>query len=221
MVHAAEIPGYSVVRDSETGRVDTPATGERVLGHGRHCILDTVDVKVRGLNTRVAQDRKSLTSVYDMCAAGHHVVFDFDNDKDDVEARGDQVDRREDKLQVAEPRVGARDQGHPESGNRGGSHQHAGAGCRGFVPFRGAGSLAVAFRMSRRSWTLLRGLKPRVPGRRGEANHRNPEPGAIRAWALSVGLTNDSRENHEAAGHMPHRVCAGCVWLDAGEVMHT
>ena len=152
VVHAGEIPGYPVMRDSETGRVDTPATGERVLDHGRHCILDTVDVKVRGLNIRLAQVRKSLTSVYDMCAAGHHVVFDFDNDKNDVEARGDQVDWREDLLQVAEPRVGARDQGHPESGNRGGSDQHAGAGCRGFVPFRGAGSLAVAFRMSRRSW---------------------------------------------------------------------
>ena len=33
---------------------------------------------------RVAQVRKSLTSVYDMCAAGHRVVFDFDSNNNDV-----------------------------------------------------------------------------------------------------------------------------------------
>ena len=33
---------------------------------------------------RVAQVKKSLTSVYDMCAAGHRVVFDFDSHKRDL-----------------------------------------------------------------------------------------------------------------------------------------
>ena len=33
---------------------------------------------------RVAQVPKSLTSVYDMCAAWHRVVFDFDKDKNDL-----------------------------------------------------------------------------------------------------------------------------------------
>ena len=45
--------------------------------------LGTVDGKVRGLNMRVAQV-KSLTSVYDMCSAGHRVVFDFDSNKRDL-----------------------------------------------------------------------------------------------------------------------------------------
>ena len=88
---------------------------------------------------RVARVRKSLTSVYDACAAGHLVVFDFDNEK-----IGEQGDRREDLLQVAELCVGAWDHGHPENGNRGDPDQHAGAECRGVVPFRGAGSLAVS-----------------------------------------------------------------------------
>ena len=62
----------------------TSATGERVFDQGKQQILGTVDGKVRGLNMRVAQVKKSLTSVYDMCAAGHRVVFDFDSDKRDL-----------------------------------------------------------------------------------------------------------------------------------------
>ena len=33
---------------------------------------------------RVAQVKKSLTSVYGMCAAGHRVVFEFDSNKRDL-----------------------------------------------------------------------------------------------------------------------------------------
>ena len=47
-------------------------------------ILGTVDGKVRGLSVRVAQVKKSLTSLYDTCAAGHRVVFDFDSNKRDL-----------------------------------------------------------------------------------------------------------------------------------------
>ena len=83
VVLAGEIPGYLVEKDSETGRVYTSATGERVFDQGEQQILGAVDGKVRGLNMRVAQVKKSLTSVYDMCAAGHRVVFDFDDNKRD------------------------------------------------------------------------------------------------------------------------------------------
>ena len=78
-VLAGEILGYLVERDSETGRVYTSATGEREPDQGEQQILVTVDGKVRGLNMRVAHVRKSLTSVYYMCAAGRRVVFDFDS----------------------------------------------------------------------------------------------------------------------------------------------
>ena len=84
VVPAGEIPGHPVERDSETGRVYTSATGERVFDHEKQKILGTVDGTVRGLNMRVAQVQKSLTSVYDVCAAGHRVVFDFDSNKRDL-----------------------------------------------------------------------------------------------------------------------------------------
>ena len=44
-------------------------------------MLGIVDGKVRGLNVLEAQFKKSLVIVYDMCAAGHRVVFDFHNNK--------------------------------------------------------------------------------------------------------------------------------------------
>ena len=84
VVPAGEIPGCSVERDSETGRVHTSVTGERVFDQEKQQILGTVDGKVRGLNMRVAQVKKSLMSVYDMCAAGHRVVLDFDSNKRDL-----------------------------------------------------------------------------------------------------------------------------------------
>ena len=55
-----------------------------MFDQGKQQILGTVDGKVRGLNMRVAQVKQSLTSVYDMCAAGHRVVFDFDDNKRDL-----------------------------------------------------------------------------------------------------------------------------------------
>ena len=82
VVPAGEIPGHSVKRDSETGRVYTSATGERVFDQEKQQILGTVDGKVRGLNMRVAHVKKSLTSVCDMYADGHRVVFDFDTAQD-------------------------------------------------------------------------------------------------------------------------------------------
>ena len=55
---AGEIPGYPVEKDSETGRVYTSATGERVFDQGKQQILGTVDGKVRGLNMRVAASQE-------------------------------------------------------------------------------------------------------------------------------------------------------------------
>ena len=60
----------------ETGRIYMSATGQRVRDDGK-LRLGTVDGKTRGLNMRVVGSRKSLTSVYDMCSAGHRVVFDM------------------------------------------------------------------------------------------------------------------------------------------------
>ena len=60
------------------------AIGERVFDQGKQQILGIVDGKVRGLNMRVAQVKKSFTCVYDMCFAGHRVVFDFDSNKRDL-----------------------------------------------------------------------------------------------------------------------------------------
>ena len=144
VVPAGEIPGYPVERDSETGRVYTSATGERVFDQGKQQILGTVDGKVRGLNMRVAQVKKSLTSVYDMCAAGHRVVFDFDSNKRDLSHAENKLTGETDVLQVAKPCVGARSQHHPESGNGGHPDKDARAECRGVVSFRGAGTLAVS-----------------------------------------------------------------------------
>ena len=84
VVPAGEIPGYPVERDNETGRGHTSATGERVFDQEKQQILGTVDGQVRGFNMRVPQVKKTLTSVYDMCAAGHRVVFDFDSNKSDL-----------------------------------------------------------------------------------------------------------------------------------------
>ena len=72
-----------VIQDNETGRVYTSATGERVYDQGKQQILRTVSGKVRGLNMRVAKVKKSLTSVYDLCAAGPRVTFDLGKDGTD------------------------------------------------------------------------------------------------------------------------------------------
>ena len=44
------------------------------------------------MNMRVAQVKKSLTGVYDMCAAGHRVVFDFDSHTRDLSHAEKQTD---------------------------------------------------------------------------------------------------------------------------------
>ena len=96
VVSAGEIPVYPVERDSETGRVClcVSATGERVFDEEKQQILGTVDGKVRGWNMRAAKVKKSLTSVYDMCAAGHRVVFDFDSNRDPSHAENKLTGKR-------------------------------------------------------------------------------------------------------------------------------
>ena len=199
VVLAGEIPGSTVERDSETGRVYTSATGERVFDQGKQQILGTVGGRVRGLKMRLAQVKNSLTSVCDMCAVGHRVVFDFD---------------REDLLQVAKPCVGARSQNHPESENRGHPEKEARAECRGVVSLRGVGTLAVSpivdpvgsGPVRDGSEREGRGVMAKATGSKMPADHDPAcEQGAIRARAVPVGPTRQKMEGHNAAGHVPYR----------------
>ena len=78
VVPAGEILGYPVERDSETGRVYTSATGERVFDQEKQQIGNC------GRQSARLEHASRVTSVYDMCAAGHRVVFDFDSNKRDL-----------------------------------------------------------------------------------------------------------------------------------------
>ena len=123
VVLAGDIPGYPVEKDRSCvhlrhWRVRARPGTTADPGHRRR--------QSARLHMRVAEVPKSLTSVCDMCAAGHRVVFDFDNDKNDL-------GHKKDLIQVVELLVGARDQGHPKSGNQGDPGQNAEAGCRGVV----------------------------------------------------------------------------------------
>ena len=55
-----------------------------MIDQGQQQIFGAVDSKVRGLHMRAAQVENSVTSVDDICAAGHRVVFDFDSNNNDV-----------------------------------------------------------------------------------------------------------------------------------------
>ena len=194
--------------------------GSRVFGQVKQQILGTVDGKVRCLTMRVAQVKKSLTGVYDMCAAGHRVVFDFDSNKR-LESRRKQADWREDLLQVAKPCVGARSQHHPESGNGGHPDKDARAESRGVVSFRGAGTLSVSPEDPVGSGPVRddREQEGRGVMAQATAHHEVPadhdpacEPSAIKARAVPVGPTRQEREDHNAAGHVPCRSCCrACV----------
>ena len=143
VVLVGKIPRYSVVRDSETGRVYKSATGERVIDQEQQQILGTVDGKVRRLYMCAAQVRKILTSVYDMCAAGHRVFFDFDSNNNGVR-------HAENKLPGEKTYFKLRNRVWelliaviPKTETDVILTQNAETRCRGVVLFRGAGSLAV------------------------------------------------------------------------------
>ena len=84
---------------------------------------------------RVAQVNLSLTSVYDTCAAGHRVVFDFDSNKRTGERTCFKLRNRVWELEVKTI---------PNGGNRGHPDKDARAECGGVASFRGAGTLAVS-----------------------------------------------------------------------------
>ena len=86
------------------------------------------------------------------------------------ESRREQADWREDLLQVAGPRVGARSQNHPESGKRGQPNLNARAGCRGVVSFRGAGLFAVSPTESRAGSGAVHDDRARGSGRHGRGD---------------------------------------------------
>ena len=123
----------------------------------------TVDGKVRGLNMRVAPVKKSLTSVYDMFAAGHRVVFDFDDNTRDLSHAENKLtgERTFFKLRnrVWEFEVKIilrRNRGHPD--------ENASAKRRGVVYFRGSRCCGRKSRGHCGFWTCSR--RPRVRGSR-------------------------------------------------------
>ena len=209
MVLAGKLPAYAVVRDSETGRVFTSAAGEHIIDQGHQRILGTVDGKVRGLCMSVAQIRKSLTSVCDMCATGQRVVSDFDkNNNDDVRLTGEKTYfKLRNRVWELEIKV-------IEDGDRCDLVQGAETTCRRVVPFRGEGSSAVSPLESRADLGPERvGEEQEGQSIMAESDH-DPvrEPGAIRARAVPVRPTRQKREDHEVAGHVPYRSwCRACV----------
>ena len=207
VVLTGEIPGYLVERDNETGHVCTSATTERA-----------VDSKLRSLNMRVAQVKKTLTSVYDMCATGHSVVFDFDSNKRDLSRAENKLtgERTYFKLRsrVWELEVKIILKAETED-------KDARAERRGVVSFRGAATLAVdpiedpagSGPVRDDSEREGRGVMAEATGSEMPADHDPAcEPGAIRARAVPVGPTREEKEDHNAAGHLPCRSwCRACV----------
>ena len=73
------------------------------------------------------KSKKSLTIVYDMCAAGTSCRVRFRRQQKRPESCGEQADWRENLLQVAKSCVGARGENHSERGNRGDPDENASA----------------------------------------------------------------------------------------------
>ncbi len=58
------------------------ASGEAILDHGRRRLVVTKAGSVKAVRARVTKVRRALISVYDMCLAGHRVVFDIEDGVD-------------------------------------------------------------------------------------------------------------------------------------------
>ena len=165
---------------------------------------------------RVAQVRKSLTSVYDMCAAGHRVVFDFDSNNNDASHSENKLtgEKTDFKLRnrVWELEIAVFPKTETEEILTKMQKQDVEELC----PVKGQVFLTV------------RPVEMRVPADLGpkrvdeeqegrdvmEESDHDPacEPGAIRARAVLVGPTRQDREDHEAAGHVPQKSwCQACV----------
>ena len=180
-----------------------------MFDQGRQQILGTVDGKVRGLNMRVAQVKKCLSGVCDMCAAGHRVVFDFDN-----------ADWREEPatscgIACESPKSKSSRKQKPRSWPRCKSRMS-----RNFVLSRCSPFSPKPIESPVDSGPVRddreregRGVMAEVTGSDVPADHDPAcEPGAIRGQAVPLGPTRQEREDRDAAGHVPHwSECRACV----------
>ena len=66
------------VNDNKKGAKYRTATSQAVVDLGEKRVLVSSQGVVRGLKGRSVDVSKMLLSVYDMCKAGHRVVFDLD-----------------------------------------------------------------------------------------------------------------------------------------------
>ena len=73
-------PDYPVVKDKDYGKSYYSATGEEVKDQGLKKILVRQNGCIRGLKGRKSKVKKVLIAAYDVCAAGHKVVFDLDDE---------------------------------------------------------------------------------------------------------------------------------------------
>ena len=155
---------------------------------------------------------KSHQCLRHVCS-GHRDVFDFDSNNNDVSHAENKLTGEKTYFKLRN-RVGTRNRGHPEDGNRRDPDQNAETRCRGVVPFPRACSLAVRPVESPADPGPNR-VDEEEEGRdvMGESAHDPAhEPGAIRARAVPVGPTRQEREDHEAAGHVPYGSwCRACV----------
>ena len=75
---------YPVVTDAHTGRSYKVASGAEIKDQGCRKIAAVSNGVLRGAQGRVAAVHKNLTAVFDMMTAGHRVVFDLDDQGNDI-----------------------------------------------------------------------------------------------------------------------------------------
>lgn len=158
---------------------------------------------------RVAQVRKSLTSVCDMCVAGQRVVFDLGEDSSDLSFADNKKTGEEDLLPLAQSCVGARGENHASTRNRGNLRRLARTENGGVLPFRRAGPLAVSPLDNPPGDGPARAddantgpqLAAEAAAHPTEEDEHDPacEAGIIRARPVSIGPSKEERSNHEAA----------------------
>ena len=73
---------YPLQKTEGFGNAYAAAGGHRIYDQGSRTIYADVHGALRGLRPRVGKVKKALIAVYDMCKAGHRVVFDLEGDED-------------------------------------------------------------------------------------------------------------------------------------------
>jgi hypothetical protein len=69
---------YPAIRDGKTGTEYSTACGTKVTDKGRKELWVKTDGKLRGVRGRSTDVKRMFLAVYDLCAAGHRVVFDLE-----------------------------------------------------------------------------------------------------------------------------------------------